>query len=229
MSLGEFVERAEKHRRREEIQAIRRGEVNSSGTRKDVYDGLRGKIKTMPEEQIVKENHERFSDTDLIAEADINQRDLGDLSDLALSEETNIINQQEANREIPEAIEKYSTDFVIEETVEELLDEFTERGVVYEDPGGNIGFFHRKPQAFDIYDDSAFDIYENRPENMSEAEFHRFKQSAPTMYQKFAGDVARHSEQSREYVVEKVAETSQYLEEDIDSITEFQDAFNYSQ
>ncbi|MFB6115056.1 MAG: hypothetical protein ABEK04_02100, partial [Candidatus Nanohalobium sp.] len=118
----------------------------------------------------------------------------------------------------PDAIEEYGTDFVVEEAVENLLDEFTEKGIVYEDPGDNIGFFHGKAKAFDVYDDSAFEIYENRPENMSEAEFHRFEGSAPTMYQKFAEDVANHSEESREYVVGKVAESSQYLDEGLNSI-----------
>ena len=63
---------------------------------------------------------------------------------------------------------------------------------------------------------------------MSKADFHRFEQSAPTMYQKFAEDVANHSEQNREYVVEKVAESSQYLDEDLDSIIGFEEAFQYS-
>lgn len=225
MSLGGTIERSENYRRQEEIQAIKHGEVNTSGTRKDVYDGLRGKVIPMPEEKIVKENHERLSGTGLIAEADINEQDL---AEIALWEESEVINQQEANKEITKAIEEYSTDFVVEEAVENLLDEFTEKGIVYEDPGDNIGFFHGRAKAFDVYDDSAFEIYEEKPENMSDADFHRFKHSAPTMYQKFANDVARHSEESREYVVGKVAESSKYLEESLDSITGFQEAFNYT-
>jgi len=225
LSLAGTIERSEKHRRDEEIQAIEHGDANTTGTRKSVYEGLRGKIKPMPEEQIAKKNHERLAGTGLIAEADINQQDL---TELGLWEDSEVINQQEAKEEIPEAVEKYGAELVVEEAVENLLDEFTERGIVYEDPGDNIGFFHRRAKAFDVYDDSAFEIYDERPENMSEADFHRFEQSAPTMYQKFAEDVANHSEQNREYVVEKVAESSQYLDEDLDSIIGFEEAFQFS-
>lgn len=226
MSLSGAIERSESYRREEEIQAIKHGEANTSGTRKDVYDGLRGKVKPMPEEKIVTEHHERLSGTGLIAEADINQQDL---TEIALWEDTHVINQEEANKEVPDAIEEYSTDFVVEEAVENLLDEFTEKGIVYEDPGDNIGFFNGKAKAFDVYDDSAFEVYDQKPEKMSDAEFHRFEQSAPIMYQKFAEDVAKHSEESRENVVEKVAESSQYLSEDLDSMVGFQEAFNYRQ
>ena len=101
----------------------------------------------MPEEQIAKKNNKRLAGTGLIAEADINQQDL---TELGLWEDSEVINQQEAKEEIPEAVEKYGAELVVEEAVENLLDEFTERGIVYEDPGDNIGFFHRRAKAFDV-------------------------------------------------------------------------------
>ena len=74
-----FINRSELWRRKEEVQAILNGDVNTSGTWKDVYDGLRGKIKPMSDKNFAEEVHEELTGSELIAESEVNTQDLTDI------------------------------------------------------------------------------------------------------------------------------------------------------
>lgn len=225
MSVAGITQEQKKHRKADEIAAIEHGEAITTGTNKTAYRGLRGIVKPMPKEQFPEQNQEKLAESELTAPGTVNERDL---TEIGLWKETKVIHQEEADEELEEAVETYGTDFVIEETVENLLDEFTERGIVYEDPGDNIGFFSGQAKAFDVYDDSAFEFKDGNIEEMSEKDFYEFQREAPVMYQKFAEDVANYSQKSHEEVVNKVADTSEYLIEEEASRINFQDAFQYT-
>lgn len=222
--IQNFVERSEPWRRVEEIQAIRNGDVNTSGTSKDVYEGLRGKVKPMPDKQFVEEHHEELTGSELVADADVNSLDL---REIGLWEDTRVINQDCAAYTLDEAIDHYGVDEVVDRTVNRLLDGFVEQGVVFKDPKDNIGFFYGRPRSFDVYDSSAFMIFDEKPENMSKADFYSFESAAPNMYGQFAEDVANKSDRASEEVIGKVAEASDYLEDEIEDYLCFQDAFEY--
>ncbi|MFB6174478.1 MAG: hypothetical protein ABEJ87_00700 [Candidatus Nanohalobium sp.] len=224
MVVQTLLQGESKNRVADEKAAIQHGEVIRTGTHKDVYIGLRGAVKPVEEDDFEEENHERLTGTELTADAEINLRDF---TDIGLWPDTVVIKQQMADRELEEAVQHYRTGHVVEETVENLLDEFTERGLVYSDPGDNIGFFSGKAKAFDVYDESSFDLYQSRPEEMSQADFHSFSKKAPVMYQKFACDLARYAPEETEEVVDKVSEASDYLISGEASITDFQQAFEY--
>lgn len=116
---------------------------------------------------------------------------------------------------------------MINRTVNQLFDNFVQQGLVYKDVNDNIGFFHGKPKAYDVYDDSAFILFDDVPEEMSKLDYWRFEYAAPTMYQKFAQDVENKSDNESQEVIRNVAEASSYLEEDLEGYLEFQDAFEY--
>jgi hypothetical protein len=224
MVAQQTLQNEQENRREDEKAAIQEGEVIRKGTHKDAYIGLRGMVKPMEENHFQEENHERLTGTDLVADADINRRDF---TKIGLWPDTVVINQNMADKELEEAVQHYGADYVVEEAVKNLLDEFTERGLVYSDPGDNIGFFSGEAKAFDVYDESSFDLYDSKPENMSEAEFHRFSHQAPAMYQKFACDVARHSGGEAETLLDKVTEASKYLISGEAAMADFQQAFSY--
>jgi len=223
-TIQNFMERSESWRRQEEIQAIMAGNVNTSGTNKDVYEGLRGKIKPMPEHDFADENHQELTGDELVADADVNPQNL---TDIGLGESTKVINQQKATETLDQAIENYGVNEVVEITVDRLLDRFVEQGIVYKDIANNVGFFHGEPKAFDVYDDSAFIIFDDIPEEMSDTDYWRFESAAPTMYQKFAEDIVNNSKQDSEEVISQLAEASRYLEDEIEDYTSFKDAFEY--
>jgi len=224
MSIGGVVQEDTEHRREDEIAAIQHGEPITSGTNKTVYRGLRGMVKPMAKKDFPEENREELEETEFIAPGTVNERDF---TDIGLWEDTMVIHQDEADEKVGEAVEKYGTDFVVEETVENLLDEFTERGIVYEDPGDNIGFYNGAAKAFDVYDNSAFEFKDGDIDTMSDKDFHEFQQEIPVMYQKFAEDVASYSEEDAQTVVDKVSEASEYLTEGEASRINFQQAFDY--
>ncbi len=224
MAVASLLENENQQRREDEKAAILHGEPITKGTHKDAYRGLRGMVKPMPEEDFQEENHRRLTHTELVADAEINTRDF---TEIGLWENTAVIDQEEADRTLEEAVQHHGTDHVVKETVENLLDEFTERGIVYSDPEDNIGFFNGEAKAFDVYDESSFDLYDTGPENMNEAEYHRFKQEAPAMYQKFASDLATYTPEQTETAVHKVTQASDHLKTGEATITDFQQAFRY--
>lgn len=226
MSIGGVVQDETRNRKEDEKAAIQHGEVIRKGTRKDVYRGLRGMVKPMPKEKFPEENREKLEETELIAPGTVNERDF---TEIGLWKETKVIHQEEADETVEEAVEKYGTEFVIEETVENLLDEFTERGIIYEDPGDNIGFFSGEAKAFDVYDNSAFEFKDGNIDTMSDTEFYKFQKEAPVMYQKFACDIARYSDEDAEKIVDQVSEASEYLLDGEASMADFQQAFDYQQ
>lgn len=217
-----FVERSELWRRKEEIQAVRNGEEDTSGSIKDVYQGLRGVVKPMHESEFAKENHDELTSTSFVADADVNSQDL---TEFGYWEDTRVINQDEAVYTLEEAIDEFGVAEAVYRTVDELLDGFTENGIVYNDVSNNIGFFYGEPRAFDVYDSSAFTLFDKSPEEMSGAQFYLFEVSAPIMYQKFAQDVVNKSDEGVEEAIGKVAQASDYLDEGLDGYLDFQDAF----
>ena len=224
MSIGGVIQEDTEHRKEAEKAAIQHGDSINTGTNKTVYRGLRGMVKPMARKDFPEENREELGETDFIAPGTVNERDF---TDIGLWEETMVIHQDEADEKVGEAVEKYGTDFVVEETVENLLDEFTERGIVYEDPRDNIGFYNGEAKAFDVYDSSAFEFKDGDIDSMSDKDFYKFQQEAPVMYQKFAEEVASYSKEDAQTVIEKVSQASDYLIEGEASRIDFQQAFNY--
>lgn len=219
------VERSEIRRRDEELQAVIRGEMEDSGSIKDVYQGLRNnKIKVMHESDYDEENHERLTDTSLVADAEVTKRDW---SDIGYWENTVVVNQQEAELGLDGAIDKYGVDEVIDSTVNGLLDQFTEEGVVYKDPKDNIGFFNDQPRAFDVYDTGAFILFEDSPEELSDNDLYLFEGAAANMYKQFAEDLEEKSTMNTEMAMKKVAKASDYLHDDLDEPFHFLDSFDY--
>ena len=220
------VERSEPWRRDEELQAVLRGEMENSGSIKHVYPGLRNnKIKVMHESDYEEENHERLTDTSLVADAEISIRDW---SDIGYWEDTVVINQEEAEYDLDEAIDEYGLDEVIDRTVNNLLDEFTEQGFVYKDPSDNIGFFHERPKAFDVYDNGSFILFDDKPEELSENDLYLFEGAAANMYKQFAENIEEKTEEDRYSVMAKVAAASEHLVNDLNEQMHFLDAFEYN-
>ena len=221
------AERSEIRRRDEERQTVVRGEMEDSGSIKDVFPGMRDNmIKVMHESDYEEENHERLTDTPLVADAEVNERDW---SDIGYWENTIIINQEKAEYDLDEAIEEYGVDEVIDRTVNNLLDEFTERGVVYKDPGDNIGFFQdEEPKAFDVYDNGAFILFDDEPEEMSENDLYLFEGAAANMYKQFAEDIGDKSGDDDYSVMSKVAEASDHLDSELEEPIHFLDSFEYN-
>lgn len=207
--LVNSVERSETRRRDEELQVVIRGEKEDSGTIKDVYQGLRdNKVKVMHEDDFDSEVHERLTGTDLVPQAEITERDW---RDIGYHENTVVVNQNEADQDLENAIEEFGIDEVIDDTVNNLLDEFTDRGIVYKDPQNNIAFFEDQPKPFDVYDTGAFILFDN-PEELSENEMYLFEGAAANMYKQFTDDIAEKSSKDNEYITDKVVETSDYLD-----------------
>ncbi len=224
-AVENFAERSEIRRRDEERQAVVQGEMEESGSIKDVYQGLRdNKIKVMHESDFDEENHQELTDTPLVANAEITKRDW---SDIGYWENTVVVNQQEAEFGLQGAIDEYGVDEVIDMAVNDLLDEFTEEGVVYKDPKDNIGFFNDQPKAFDVYDTGAFMLFDDVPEELSDNDMYLFEGAAANMYKQFAEDIEDKSTMDTEMAMEKVAEESDYISDDLDEPYHFLDSFEY--
>lgn len=209
-----------------ECKAVLRGELDDSGSIKDIFSGFGNNIiKVMREEDFDKEVYERLRDSSWVADAEVKKRDW---SDIDYWENTVVINQKKADFELRGAIDEYGAGRVIEMAVNDLLDNFTEEGIVYKDPKDNVGFFDDQPKAFDVYDTSAFILFDGTPEEFSPMEKYRFEGAAANMYKQFAEDIENKSTMDLEMAMNKVAEESDYLSDNhLDDLSHFQDSFDY--